>query len=173
MLAPVGHVLKPIIYRVVIALLLAAGFVFSLAHADGTNGINGPNGDDMSLNVFLDEARIVKLPDRVSTIVVGNPLIADANLQAGGLMVLTGKGYGNTNIIALDRSGNALLEKNIRVHGPLDHVVIVYRGIERETYNCAPKCERRITPGDNQQYFNQTLTQTTVRNSQAAGMGNR
>ena len=94
MLAPVGHVLKPIIYRVVIALLLAAGFVFSLAHADGTNGING---DDMTLNVFLDEARIVKLPDRVSTIVVGNPLIADANLQAGGLMVMTGKGYGNTN----------------------------------------------------------------------------
>ena len=48
---------------------------------------------------------------------IGNPLIADASLQPGGLVVLTGKGYGTTNFIALDRKGNALLEKTIQVHG--------------------------------------------------------
>lgn len=136
----------------------------------GSPALADSPGRDQTLNIALDEARIVKAPERVVTIVVGNPLIADVSLQSGGLMVITGKGYGNTNLIALDRSGNALLEKNLRVQGPRDHVMTVYRGIERETYNCAPKCERRITPGDNQQYFNQTLTQTVVRNSQAAGM---
>ena len=39
----------------------------------------------------------MKLPDKVATIVIGNPLIADAALQAGGMLVITGKGYGSTN----------------------------------------------------------------------------
>ena len=38
--------------------------------------------------------RCMKLPTRVATIVIGNPLIADAALQAGGILVITGKGYG-------------------------------------------------------------------------------
>ncbi|HWZ05909.1 MAG TPA: pilus assembly protein N-terminal domain-containing protein, partial [Bradyrhizobium sp.] len=44
--------------------------------------------------VNVDQARLVKLPARVATIVVGNPLIADVALQAGGVIVVTGKGYG-------------------------------------------------------------------------------
>ena len=73
----------------------------------------------------MDEAKLVKLPERVATIVVGNPLIADASLQPGGLAVLTGKGYGATNFIALDRKGNALFEKIIEVRGALNTVVVL------------------------------------------------
>ncbi len=43
------------------------------------------------LNVAMDEAKLIKLPERVTTIVVGNPLIADASLQPGGLAVLRGE----------------------------------------------------------------------------------
>ena len=84
---------------------------------------------------------------RVATIVVGNPVIADAAVQSGGWMVITGKGYGMTNIVALDRSGAVLMEKTIEVQGP-QNVVVVYRGVERETYSCTPVCERRLTLGD-------------------------
>ncbi len=42
------------------------------------------------ISVSVDEAKIMKLPDRVATIVIGNPLIADAALQGGGNLVLTG-----------------------------------------------------------------------------------
>ena len=45
----------------------------------------------------LDEARIMKLPDRATTVVIGNPLIADLSIQPGGLAVITGKCYGATN----------------------------------------------------------------------------
>ena len=58
-----------------------------------------------SIAVNVDQAKLVKLPTRVSTIVVGNPLIADVTLQPGGLIVVTGKGYGATNFIAMDRAG--------------------------------------------------------------------
>ena len=38
-----------------------------------------------SIAVSVDQAKLVKLPGKVATIVVGNPLIADVTLQAGGI----------------------------------------------------------------------------------------
>jgi Flp pilus assembly secretin CpaC len=119
--------------------------------------------------VELDQATIAKLPERVSTIVIGNPLIADVALQAGGLMVITGKGYGTTNMIMLDRGGAVLSEQSIRVLGPQENVVVVYRGVNRESYSCAPLCERRVTLGDTPDFFEPTLAQTTNRNQRAQG----
>jgi hypothetical protein len=46
----------------------------------------------------------------------------------------------------------------------------VYKGINRETYSCAPNCQPVIAPGDAQQFFNQTLVQTTTRSTQATSM---
>jgi Pilus formation protein N terminal region len=120
------------------------------------------------VTVILDQAMLVKLPERVATIVIGNPLIADASVQSGGMMVVTGKGYGTTNLIALDRAGSVLMEKSVEVKGP-HPVVVVYRGIERESYSCTPICERRITLGDGNAYFAAMLAQTASRNAQAQG----
>ena len=121
-----------------------------------------------TVTVNLDQARVMKLPDRVATIVIGNPLIADATLQSGGILIITGKGFGATNLVALDRSGHVLMDKTVQVLGPgSDDVVFVYRGVERESYSCAPDCERRITLGDSPAYFNATLSQTGTRNGQA------
>lgn len=121
-----------------------------------------------TVNVNIDEARVMKLPDRVATIVIGNPLIADATLQSGGILVVTGKSYGSTNLLALDRGGRILMNKSVQVLGPgTGDVVVVYRGIERESYSCAPDCERRITLGDSPGYFTATITQIGSRNSSA------
>ena len=122
-----------------------------------------------TISIRLDQARISRLPDRVSTIVIGNPLIADVSLQQGGLMVLTGKGYGSTNLIALDRNGDVLSEQSIQVQGANDGVVTVYRGPDRSSYSCTPRCEERITLGDNNTYFNNTINQAGSRASRAAG----
>ena len=119
--------------------------------------------------VYVDQAKLEKLPEKVATLVVGNPLIADVSLQPGGLMVITGKGYGSTNLVALDRAGVTLMEKSIEVRGPKTGVVVVYRGVERESYSCTPMCERRITLGDSGAFFDATLTQSGTRNAQAAG----
>ncbi len=149
--------------RIIQAMALAAAIWIAPAHADNLSA-------DGSLELVLDQAKLMKLPERVATIVIGNPLIADAALQAGGLIVLTGKGYGTTNLIALDRRGNALLEKTVLVNGPNLDTVVVYKGINRETYSCAPICQPRNTLGDGEHFFTQTLTQTTTLNAQATGM---
>ena len=70
-----------------------------------------------TIDVILDQAQTLRLPDRVGTIVVGNPLITDVTVQSGGLMVVTGKGYGRTSVVALDDHGGVLLQKVIQVQG--------------------------------------------------------
>jgi Flp pilus assembly secretin CpaC len=126
-----------------------------------------PSADSIAVNV--DQAKLVKLPTRVSTIVVGNPLIADVTLQTGGILVVTGKGYGATNFIAMDRSGEILVDRVIQVEGPTDQLVTVYRGVERESYSCMPVCQRRITLGDGENYFKSAMDQAGSLNSQATG----
>jgi len=124
-----------------------------------------PSVNTIAVNV--DQARLVKLPARVATIVVGNPLIADVALQAGGVIVVTGKGYGATNFIAMDRSGEVLVDRLIQVEGPTDQLVTVYRGVDRESYSCLPVCQRRITLGDGDNYFKAAMDQAGNLSSQA------
>jgi Pilus formation protein N terminal region len=125
---------------------------------------------DEVVSINVDQAQLLNLPDRVTTIIIGNPLIADATVQGGGVLVITGKGYGSTNLLALDRSGRVLMSRMVEVHSAgTGDIVTVYKGIERESYSCAPNCERRITLGDSPAFFNATLSQSGARNGQAQG----
>ena len=121
-----------------------------------------------TLTVNVDQAQVIKLPERIATIVVGNPLIADAALQSGGILVITGKSYGMTNLLALDRGGHVVMDKSVQVLGVSNsETVVVYKGMERESYSCAPDCQRRITLGDSPAYFNATLAESGARTGQA------
>jgi Flp pilus assembly secretin CpaC len=125
-----------------------------------------PSTDTVAVNV--DQAKLVRLPGRVATIVIGNPMIADVTLQPGGLVVVTGKGYGATNFIAMDRSGQVLVDRTIQVAGPTDQVITVYRGVDRESYSCMPICQRRVTLGDGDAYFKASIDQAGSLSSQAS-----
>jgi len=123
-----------------------------------------------AISVVVDQATLIKLPERAQTIVVGNPLIADVALQAGGMVVVTGKGYGATNVIAMDRNGDILLDRIIQVEGPTDlKLVTVYRGASRESYSCTPVCQKRVTLGDEKDFFAGALEQAGVLSSHASG----
>jgi Pilus formation protein N terminal region len=118
--------------------------------------------------VNVDQAKLVRIPARVATLVVGNPLIADVTLQTGGIIVVTGKGYGATNFIAMDRAGEILVDRVIQVEGPTDQLVTIYRGVERETYSCMPICQRRVTLGDGSVYFKAAIDQASSLSNTAA-----
>jgi Flp pilus assembly secretin CpaC len=126
-----------------------------------------PTGGIIPVNI--DQAKLIRLPERAATIVIGNPLVADITLQPGGVIIVTGKSYGATNFVAMDRNGEVLLERIILVESPADRIVTVYRGIERESYSCMPVCQPRITLGDSERFFKSTLEQAGVLSGQAAG----
>lgn len=105
-----------------------------------------------TIDVVLDQAKVLQLPPNTQTVIVGNPIIADITmLKQSNQMVLTGKGYGETNMIALDAEGNAIGESVVRVSG-INHGLIVQRGMSRETYSCAPRCQPTVNLGDDPRY---------------------
>ncbi len=129
-------------------------------------GATPTQADTITVNV--DAAQIMKLPEKVATIVIGNPLIADAALQAGGILVVTGKGFGSTNLLALDRAGRVVMDKTVQVLGPGGRdLVVVYKGTARESYSCTPECAPRITLGDDTKFFADTLAQGGTRATSA------
>lgn len=143
----------------------AAGFLLAAAAA--------PAFAAETIPVQVDRARLIQLPQRAATVVIGNPLIADLSIQPDGLAVITGKSYGATNVIILDKQGAVLNEQTVEVKGPIDPTVVVYRGVDRETYSCTPDCSRRITLGDDPDYFGKTLEQSTTRSTQAMAAGEK
>jgi len=68
-----------------------------------------------TLVVTIDQARVVKVPPGTETLIVGNAAIADLTLLKQGGAIVTGKGFGETNFIALDGAGNPLAQSLIRV----------------------------------------------------------
>lgn len=123
---------------------------------------------DEHLRIQLDIATVLRIPEGTDTLAIGNPSIADVTKpQAGGYSVVTGKSYGATNLLALDANGETLKEMMIFVGAPAERTVVVQRGMTRETWSCAPRCEPTVTLGDAPEYFGSSSGQIGSRNGLA------
>ncbi len=100
-----------------------------------------------TIRVFVDQARVVKLARPADTIIVGNPLIADAAVQDASTVVLTGKGFGVTNLVILDRDGAAIVDEQVVVSRASANAVNVYRRAALEALSCSPYCEAQLRNG--------------------------
>ena len=111
----------------VVALLVAAFVVPARAGA--------------GIEVTMNQAKIVKLSRAADTIVVGNPAIADASVQDASTIVLTGKGFGVTNLVVLDQEGSPIVDEQVTVVRQAASSVRIYRRAEIQTLSCTPYCE--------------------------------
>ena len=113
---------------VIAALLVAASFV-------------APAMAGAGIEVTMNQAKIVKLSRPADTIVVGNPAIADASVQDASTIVLTGKGFGVTNLVVLDTDGSPIVDEQVTVVRQAASSVRIYRRAEVQTMSCTPYCE--------------------------------
>lgn len=119
------------------------------------------------LTVTVDQALIKEVPAGTRTLIIGNPMIADVTLlKSGATMVVTGKGFGETNFIALDANGTPVKKWEIRVISGSD-ALVVQRGMERQSYTCTPRCQPTARLGDDPKYFNEVAAQIAAHNAQA------
>ena len=103
--------------------------------------------------VHVDQAQILRLEEPASSIIIGNPMIADATIQDDKMLVITGISYGSTNLIILDAEGQEILSRQLEVRlSGLSHMT-VQRGGDRFSYACAPKCEPVLAIGDQKDQF--------------------
>jgi hypothetical protein len=124
---------------------------------------------EKTLVVTIDQARVINVPAGTEALIVGNAAIADVTLlKQGTTMILTGKGFGETDFIALDAAGNPLAQSLIRVVG--GNALIVQRGMGRQSYSCALQCLPIVKLGDDAEYFKDVAKQVNDRNAQATGV---
>ena len=94
-----------------------------------------------TLSVRADQAVRIALPAPARDVAVGNPAIADVMVLDERNIVILGKGFGTTNVIALDRSGRLILDRVVVVSAADAGQVTVYKGTSASQYACAPRCE--------------------------------
>lgn len=94
-----------------------------------------------AIRVLMNQAKIVKLARPADTIVIGNPMIADASVQDASTIVLTGKGFGVTNLVILDAEGAPIVDEEIVVSRHATNSVRIYRRAQVQTLSCTPYCE--------------------------------
>jgi hypothetical protein len=105
------------------------------------------------LIVRYDQSQLLRLPRPATEIIIGNPSIADVSLQGGSLLVVTGKTFGITNVIALDADRNVIQDQRVVVERDEHRIVNLHKGGTRFTYSCSPNCETNLTIGDDKSYF--------------------
>ena len=106
------------------------------------------------VSIAMDEVRTITFPKSVATIYVGNPAIADINMIDSRHAFVLGKGYGNTNMVALDQDGKQVSNTHIAVLAREDATVTLQRGASRVTYSCTSRhCEIAPQQGDEKTKF--------------------
>lgn len=106
------------------------------------------------VTVKVNMARILRISSPASTVIIGNPGVADVTIQDPQTLVLTGKSYGQTNMIVLDSIGNPIADTLIEVVQSQSDTMTVYMGANRTTLACAPVCQPLIMLGDDPNFTN-------------------
>lgn len=107
------------------------------------------------VTVKVNMARILKISAPAATVIIGNPGVADVTIQDPTTLVLTGKSYGQTNMIVLDAKGNPVADTIVEVVESEANLVTVFSAGERSTIACAPSCNPAVMVGDAPAYTQQ------------------
>ncbi len=116
-------------------------FFAGLTLAVAASVLAAPAFAEAGISVLVNQAKIVKLARNADTIIIGNPEIADASVQDASTLVLTGKGFGVTNLVVLDAEGRPIVDEQVTVSRQSVNSVRIYRRAAVQTLSCTPVCE--------------------------------
>ena len=129
-----------------------------------------------NLDVNWREARIVKLAKPATSVIIGDPTVADVTLSDPTTVVIFGKAPGETNMIVLDKDQEMLLDWPVMVN-PVSarHVTVLNAAANpapiEVLYACgAQRCTRVLSPSDIQfsASTNSASTNTTDANKSSS-----
>lgn len=93
------------------------------------------------LSVAIDQAARVQLSGPAGSVIVANPRIADVTVVDSNTLYITGKGYGITEIVAVDAIGRTVFQSQVVVtDGSGSGRVRVWRGAQATEMACAASC---------------------------------
>jgi Flp pilus assembly secretin CpaC len=118
--------------------------------------------DGAPISVNVNMARVLRISAPAATVIVGNPGVADVTIQDPQTLILTGKSYGQTNLIVLDSRGEPVADTLIEVVQMTAGVMTVYQGQSRTTLACAPVCQPVVMMGDDTGFSTQALASSQL-----------
>lgn len=150
--------------------------ILAIATITGTALLFGPAFPALAseeLVIQSDHSKLIVLPQRPATVVVGNPSIADVTLD-GERLLLHGRGFGNTNVTILDDNGQPIEDYEVYVSLNEANSATVFKNGARHSYSCAGDCQPVLTVGDQHKpYFEnlaeQIKTKTRISRDQGGG----
>ncbi len=93
------------------------------------------------LSLAIDHSSRLNVRGAAASVVVGNPQVADVTVVDSHTVFVSGRGYGETDVVVLDGAGRTVYEGEVVVGTPSSGRVSVYRGSDRTDMACAPGCE--------------------------------
>lgn len=96
------------------------------------------------LNVEIDHATRVQLRAPAGSVIVANPKIADVTVVDANTLFITGKGYGVTEVIAVDALGRSLYHSQVVVSAGSTGSVRVWRGPQATEMACGSSCSPSV-----------------------------
>jgi Flp pilus assembly secretin CpaC len=133
--------------------LLPLGLALLLAVVAGGSAVADESSTPITVKVNM--ARILRIGSPAATVVIGNPGVADVTIQDPQTLVLTGKSYGETNMIVLDAKGNPIADTMVEVVESEANLVTVFNAGARNTLACNPACTPTVMLGDAPGYTSQ------------------
>lgn len=125
------------------------------------------SGAEEAISVGFDRARVFRIQQPATSIIVGNPDVADAVMHDAHTLVIMGRSFGTTNLIVLNEDNEAIVDEVIIVKDLESQRVTVQRQASRFSYVCNPNCSAERIPGDVSSHFKDTHEQTTARHLEA------
>ena len=119
-------------------------------------------GTSEPVSVKVNMARILRISAPAATVIIGNPGVADVTIQDPQTLILTGKSYGQTNLIVLDAAGNPVADTIVSVIQDPSDQVTVYMGAARTTFDCQPICQATVTLGDDSNFTSTAVNSATT-----------
>ena len=97
------------------------------------------------ISVEIDQAQRVQLSGPAGSDIVANPEIADVTVVDANTLYITGKGYGVTEVVAVDPIGRTVFQSQVVVTaGDGAGRVRVWRGAQSTEMACASSCSPSV-----------------------------
>lgn len=99
------------------------------------------------LSVEIDHTARLNLRGAASSVVVGNPQIADVTVVDEHTLFISGRGFGVTEVVVLDGMGRTIYQSEVVVSAPSSGQVRVWRGSTVTDMACSTTCAPALRGG--------------------------
>ncbi len=123
-----------------------------------------------ALDVLVDQTVTLKLNAPANSVVIGNAAVVDVAIHDPRTLLITGKGFGSTNLLVLDNAGRTVYSNMMSVSDNRTDQLTIVRGEGNYTYSCTDRCRGTPMVGDDAAHFQAVMN--TVNGMQGAAEGN-